>query len=223
MIRILIVSENTDFAASLGESVVPYGFACSAATYREALSQIDEKSPELLVIELDDSNTESPAWEIIRDLKKERSLPVIALTSAKVLINIDSQSDIEDFVTAPYDSVELALRAKRILNRGSGSQSGELIKSGSLVIDPVSCEVAVDGRIIELTFKEYEMLKLLAGSPGRVYTRQDLLNKVWGYNYFGGDRTVDVHIRRLRSKIEDAHHTFVETVRNIGYKFTKEV
>jgi two-component system alkaline phosphatase synthesis response regulator PhoP len=222
MIRILIVSENTDFGSSLSESVVPHGFACSVASYQEAMSQAAEKSPELLVIELTDSNSDSPAWEIISELKKEKSLPVIAMAPAKVLIDIDSQLDVDDFITAPYDTLELALRAKRLLNRGSGSESSELIRSGSLVIDPVSCEVAMDGKIIDLTFKEYEMLKLLAGSPGRVYTRQDLLNKVWGYDYFGGDRTVDVHIRRLRSKIEDAHHTFVETVRNIGYRFTKE-
>lgn len=222
MIRILIVSENTDFGSSLSESVVPHGFACSVTSYQEAMSQAAEKSPELLVIELTDSNSDSPAWEIISELKKEKSLPVIAMAPAKVLIDIDSQLDVDDFITAPYDAVELALRAKRLLNRGSRSESSELIRSGSLVIDPVSCEVAMDGKVIDLTFKEYEMLKLLAGSPGRVYTRQDLLNKVWGYDYFGGDRTVDVHIRRLRSKIEDAHHTFVETVRNIGYRFTKE-
>ena len=73
--------------------------------------------------------------------------------------------------------------------------------------------------MIELTFKEYELLKFLASHQGRVYTREALLNKVWGYDYYGGDRTVDVHIRRLRSKIEDAKHTFIETVRNIGYRF----
>jgi DNA-binding response OmpR family regulator len=84
-----------------------------------------------------------------------------------------------------------------------------------------TCEVTVNGSIVELTFKEYELLKLMASNPGRVYTREVLLNKIWGYDYFGGDRTVDVHIRRLRSKIEDSGHSYIETVRNIGYKFIK--
>ena len=75
------------------------------------------------------------------------------------------------------------------------------------------------GRLLALTFKEYELLKLLATNKGKVFTRESLLNEVWGYDYYGGDRTVDVHIRRLRSKIEDPTHTFIETVRNIGYKF----
>ena len=79
----------------------------------------------------------------------------------------------------------------------------------------------MENRVIELTFKEYELLLYLAGNKGRVFTRESLLNKVWGYDLFGGDRTVDVHIRRLRSKIEDPEHTFIETVRNIGYRFKK--
>jgi two-component system alkaline phosphatase synthesis response regulator PhoP len=75
---------------------------------------------------------------------------------------------------------------------------------------------------VELTFKEYELIKLLASHPGRVYTREAILNKVWSMDYYGGDRTVDVHVRRLRSKIEDATHTFIDTVRNIGYRFKPE-
>ena len=81
----------------------------------------------------------------------------------------------------------------------------------------------MDNRIIDLTFKEYELLKLMATNRGRVFTRDNLLDKIWGYDYFGGDRTVDVHIRRLRSKIEDANHSYIETVRNIGYKFIKDL
>jgi two-component system alkaline phosphatase synthesis response regulator PhoP len=74
---------------------------------------------------------------------------------------------------------------------------------------------------LELTFREYELLRFLVEHPGRVFSRDELLNAVWGYDYFGGDRTVDVHVRRLRSKIEDATHTYIETVRNIGYRFVK--
>jgi len=85
-----------------------------------------------------------------------------------------------------------------------------------------NCEVTVDGRLVTLTFKEYELLRFLASNRGRVFTRDVLLNEVWGYDYYGGDRTVDVHIRRLRSKIEDSTHIFIETVRNIGYRFRKQ-
>ena len=87
------------------------------------------------------------------------------------------------------------------------------------MIDLARCEVSVNDEPVLLTFKEYELLKFLASNKDRVFTRESLLNKVWGYDYYGGDRTVDVHIRRLRSKIEDSTHTFIETVRNVGYKF----
>ena len=81
----------------------------------------------------------------------------------------------------------------------------------------------MDDKLIPLTYKEYGLLRLLVGSPGRVFERDTILNKVWGYDYFGGDRTVDVHIRRLRSKIEDHRHTFIDTIRNMGYRFKKDL
>lgn len=91
------------------------------------------------------------------------------------------------------------------------------------MIDPAQCEVTLEGEVVELTFKEYELLRFLASNRGRVFTREALLNWVWGYDYYGGERTVDVHVRRLRSKIEDSKHVFIETVRNIGYRFKKDV
>ncbi len=130
---------------------------------------------------------------------------------------------IDDFVVMPWDATELAARAKRILWRISNIDNRECIKCGDLVIDLARCEVCLNGQHIPLTFKEYELLRFLASNKDRVFTREALLNKVWGYEYYGGDRTVDVHIRRLRSKIEDSTHTFIETVRNIGYKFKGNV
>ena len=114
------------------------------------------------------------------------------------------------------------IRINRVLRKTVKNESSEQIKCDGLTIDLATCEVTVNGKIVELTFKEYEMLKLLASNKGRVYTREALLDKIWGYDYYGGDRTVDVHVRRLRSKIEDASHTYIETVRNIGYRFIKD-
>ena len=114
------------------------------------------------------------------------------------------------------------MRINQLLRKARGMKDSELIKCDGLVIDLAKCEVTVDGRVVGLTFKEYELLRFLASNRGRVYTREALLDKIWGYDYYGGDRTVDVHIRRLRSKIEDSKHTFIETVRNIGYRFKKD-
>jgi two-component system alkaline phosphatase synthesis response regulator PhoP len=169
----------------------------------------------------------SPATLGIRGLtqriKQEKRLPVIALLSKAALGNLDSTLGIDDFVLEPWEATEVAVRAKRVLWRTNNIDSRELIKCGDLVIDLGKCEVSLDGRLVALTFKEYELLRFLASNKGRVFTREALLNKLWGYDYYGGDRTVDVHIRRLRSKIEDPTHTFIETVRNMGYRFKKEI
>jgi two-component system alkaline phosphatase synthesis response regulator PhoP len=119
----------------------------------------------------------------------------------------------------PWRLGELWLRIARLLDRRGPAPAVPLISAGDLVIDPERYDVYVANKAVLLTFKEYELLKLLASNPGRVYSREALLEQVWGYQYFGGTRTVDVHVRRLRSKIEDATHTFIDTVWNVGYRF----
>jgi two-component system, OmpR family, alkaline phosphatase synthesis response regulator PhoP len=164
----------------------------------------------------------SALLSLTRSIKEEASLPVIALLSREALNKFDMSPLFDDFIVEPWDATELATRAKRILGKKKVNSS-ELMECGDLTIDSAKCEVSVAGRLVTLTFKEFELLRFLANNPGRVFSREALLNEVWGYDYYGGDRTVDVHIRRLRSKLEDPTHTFIETVRNIGYKFKENV
>ena len=146
-------------------------------------------------------------------------LPVIALVSKGHLADIDVTLNIDDFVVVPASSEELVARANRVLSRNRSSGDDDVIQVGALAINPTSYEVTLEGVRIDLRFKEYELLRLLATNPGRVYTREALLSQIWGYDYFGGTRTVDVHVRRLRSKIEGADHSFIETIWNVGYRF----
>ncbi|MCE2465414.1 MAG: response regulator transcription factor [Dehalococcoidia bacterium] len=125
----------------------------------------------------------------------------------------------DDFIVHPYNPQELVKRIDRVLARSREPESNEVVKTGDLVIDIGKYEISLGGRRVILTYKEYQLLVLLATNPGRVYTRDELLQQVWGYDYFGGTRTVDVHIRRLRSKIESANHSFIETIWNVGYRF----
>ena len=125
----------------------------------------------------------------------------------------------DDVIVCPWRPGELALRVQRLLDAAMPAPAPGVIRAGDLVIDTNRYDVFLAGRPVLLTFKEYELLKLLASNPGRVYRRDMLLEQVWGYAYFGGTRTVDVHVRRLRSKIEDAQHTFIDTVWNVGYRF----
>ena len=216
MTSIFIIANESQIVKRLHSELARKGFACSIASDGEGLvRQVVEQAPDLVLVEMDSHSVDSRR-ELCQRIKRERHLPIIALVSKERLDGLDHDLNIDDFVITPCEVTELALRAKRLLHR---TNSGELIKCGDLVINLAKCEVSVGGRLIALTFREYELLKFLASNRGRVFTREALLNKVWGYDYYGGDRTVDVHIRRLRSKIEDSSHTFIETVRNIGYRF----
>jgi DNA-binding response OmpR family regulator len=160
--------------------------------------------------------------EFIRRMKTEKNMPSLALVPADMLDKIENLADFDDFLASPFDSRELVLRIRRLLAGSGKAETLPPIQCEGLVLDTTTCDVTVDGRKVELTFKEYELLKLLASHRGRVFTRQELLDKIWGYDYYGGDRTVDVHVRRLRSKIEFSDCVYIETVRNIGYRFAKE-
>ena len=147
----------------------------------------------------------------------EAGIPVIALVPRARIADLDSSLPLTDLIFSPPDPDELVVRARFALRQEQENNSvdkGEFIRVGDLVINTSSYEVTLGGERIGLRFKEYELLRLLAQNPGRVFTRDALLNQVWGYEYFGGTRTVDVHIRRLRSKIEDSDHSYVETIWN---------
>ena len=150
---------------------------------------------------------------------KEVQLPVLAVVSQEYRSLLDPTLPVEDFIFSPLGDAELRIRVRHILWKTGSWDSGQVVRIGDLLIDQERYEISVAGRRVILTYKEYQLLCLLATNPGRVYSREALLSRVWGYDYFGGTRTVDVHIRRLRSKVEDATHLFIETVRNVGYRF----
>jgi len=208
--------------AELSSELIRDGFACSIASHDEVAELVPRQSPDLLLVEMNGHLPDTGLLEFIQQMKRKSTLPIIALVAREKADGINGHLDFDDFLFSPYNDKELVLRIKRLLHRAQGVDDSELIKCDGLVIDLAKCEVTVDGRVIGLTFKEYELLRFLASNRGRVYTRDALLNKIWGYDYYGGDRTVDVHVRRLRSKIEDSKHAFIETVRNVGYRFRKD-
>jgi two-component system alkaline phosphatase synthesis response regulator PhoP len=222
MACVLIITRDNETKSTLRESLARYGLKSSFTSCNNGIREaIVTMKPDILLFEVDVDQPGAGTAELIERVKKRENLPVIALIPAELLDRVNLDTDTDDFLAGPYNIRELIIRINRLLRKKAGEEDSEQIKSQGLTIDLATCEVTVNGKIVELTFKEYELLKLLAGNPGRVYTREVLLDKIWGYDYFGGDRTVDVHIRRLRSKIEDAGHTYIETVRNIGYRFIK--
>ena len=225
MPNLLIMAQESKELTGLSSRLIQSGFVCSTIHPGNGfMKEITVCRPNLVIVEIDGYSDTAEIKEVVQSMRQEIHTPVMALVHGEMLDSIDGHLDVvDDFLASPYDDRELVLRIKRLLNhRAEGAASTELIKCDGLFIDLAKCEVTVGSKAVELTFKEYELLRFLASNRGRVYTRENLLNKVWGYDYYGGDRTVDVHVRRLRSKIEDSKHTFIETVRNIGYRFVKE-
>ena len=147
------------------------------------------------------------------------ALPVLVILPAFDTRDLDVSLGNIDFYFPPFHAEEFAVRIGLLVARAGGNDSDNVVQQGEIRIDQERYEVTVSGRKVDLTFKEYELLRVLASNPGHVYSREALLQTVWAYDYYGGTRTVDVHIRRLRSKINDVEHRFIETVWNVGYRF----
>ncbi|MFO7252593.1 MAG: response regulator transcription factor, partial [Actinomycetes bacterium] len=146
--------------------------------------------------------------------------PLIAIVTEGGLAAVTAEWGIDDVIldTAGPAEVEARLRlAIGKLSMAANQDTPDEIRSGDLVIDEATYTARLRGRVLDLTFKEFELLKYLAQHPGRVFTRAQLLQEVWGYDYFGGTRTVDVHVRRLRAKLGAEHESLIGTVRNVGY------
>ncbi|MDD4635956.1 MAG: response regulator transcription factor [Dehalococcoidales bacterium] len=219
MAKILIVSDKTE-AGELSRFLNGRGLSSHVLPGDEDILQgVSDNGGSLVLILLSNYTL---ANNIARIIKQEKRLPVLMLLQPDKIGQAILPMEADDFVLYPGQEDELCLRIERLLPGNGTKMAEECIRCGDLVIDLASCEVSLKGEVLDLTFREYELLKFLALNRGRTFTREALLNRVWGYDYFGGDRTVDVHIRRLRTKTGDLDNPYIETVRNIGYRFRKK-
>jgi len=214
---ILIVGEKTDELKKLKSILLEAQHKINFLDPSEAKEETVYKfKPDIALFDFNKANFN--LYLRLKKILKEIESPLIILCLRESLNEFNlTQSD--DFLLKPLIKEEVLSRLKLALWRMNKADNENIIKKGDLVIDCSKYEVKIDDKQVDLTYKEYELLKFLATNPGRVYSRDALLNKIWGYDYYGGTRTVDVHIRRLRGKIEDNKHAFIDTVRNVGYKF----
>jgi DNA-binding response OmpR family regulator len=205
------------------ETLAPYAEALERDGFFPTLVPPGADSPEgafdLAIIDLASAAEDKTARSLIDHQGAGESLPVIVVADAEQIAAFEPIREVDDYVRARSAPDDLIVRVRRVLWKKHRVDSRNVLKTGDLVMDLSNYTVQVSGRSVELTYKEYELLRFLATNRDRVFSRETLLNKVWGYDFYGGARTVDVHVRRLRSKIEDRHHTFIETVRNVGYRF----
>jgi two-component system alkaline phosphatase synthesis response regulator PhoP len=216
---VFLVTRHPDVARLAGQ-LERVSFAASAIP-PERLA-LDDTGPTADVMVLDFRDIPAPAFTLLSATLAETSTVVIALVAAEQFERITVDLAADDFAVLPVTAEELARRIERSLWRRHGIDTENFVRCGALTVDLSNYRVTVDAQPVVLTFKEYELLRFLAMNAGRVFTREQLLNRVWGYDYYGGARTVDVHIRRIRSKVEIYGHSFIETVRNVGYRLVPD-
>ena len=221
MYRVLFVTDDWTGKKPLKSALLERGFAAapvpSADVFQESFAP---GNVDVIVVDLE-RNAMGGA-KLCHALKRERTLkdvPLVLLVPEDQLGRLDFGWGIEDYLTLPVTGRRLAERLNFLVWKLHRVAPANGFSHGGLVIDFERYEVHIDGEPVDLTYKEFELLKFLVLHPGKPFTREALLDKVWGYDYYGGTRTVDVHVRRLRAKIELGGATYIDTVRNVGYKF----
>jgi DNA-binding response OmpR family regulator len=211
----LLLVEATEELQPLAEALARAGFRVGAASPAEAAALLSRGERRFDALLLNLTGGLAGAAELLRAPARPAA---IALVRPAQLADLPADLPVDDFAVFPCPPEELAARVRRALARRSEGDDAQVLRCGDVTIDQASYKVYVGSRAVDLTYKEYELLRFLAQNPDKVCTRETLLNRVWGYDFYGGARTVDVHIRRLRSKIEDPAHALIETVRNVGYR-----
>lgn len=221
--KILVVDDEPAIVELIAFNLRKAGFeTLTAASGEEALRQVEAVKPDLVLLDLMLPHTDG--FTVCRQIRSRGTTPIIMLTAkdaeADKVWGLESGAD--DYITKPFSPRELVARVRAVLRRTTAEAEEEaVLVSGELTVDPARRLVHCSGSQIDLTPKEFDLLRLLMTSQGRVLTRDQLLQTVWGYEYAGGTRTVDVHIRRLRQKIEDdsGESAYIQTLHGVGYRW----
>lgn len=224
MVRILIVEDESSFSEALEFLLSKEGFSIvSAANGSEAITKFDQGGIDLVLLDL--MIPEISGTEVCRQIRAKSKVPIIMLTAKDSEVDkvVGLELGADDYVTKPYSTRELVARIRAVLRRNSSESAiGDI---GIMTVGPVRMDtdrhqVTVNGVNISLPLKEFELLEFLMRNSGRVLTRVQLIDRVWGSDYVGDTKTLDVHIKRLRAKIEvdPANPIFIQTVRGLGYK-----
>ncbi|MDX6744997.1 response regulator transcription factor [Actinocorallia sp. A-T 12471] len=224
MTRVLVVEDEESFSDALSYMLRKEGFEVAvAATGPDALEAFDRNGADLVLLDL--MLPGLPGTEVCRELRSRSSVPVIMLTAKDSEVDkvVGLELGADDYVTKPFSSRELVARIRAVLRRQGDVEEivPAALEAGPVRMDVERHIVSVEGEVVQLPLKEFELLEVLLRNAGRVLTRMQLIDRVWGADYVGDTKTLDVHVKRLRAKIEPAPSTprYIVTVRGLGYKF----
>ncbi|MGI6279706.1 MAG: response regulator transcription factor [Acutalibacteraceae bacterium] len=222
--KILIVDDDENICELLRLYLEKDGFETIVTNNgKQAIEYAGKHSPDLILLDI--MMPELDGWQVCREIRKTSEVPIIMLTAKGETFDkiLGLELGADDYVTKPFDTKEVIARIKAVLRRSNDieKQNGvKEVKYDNLRINLTNYELEVDGKIIDTPPKELELIYHLASNPNRVYTRDQLLDEVWGFDYYGDSRTVDVHVKRLREKLEDVSDKWsLKTVWGVGYKF----
>ena len=226
---VLVVEDEPSYVEALSIGLAKEGFRVEVATDgAEALRRFDEVNPDVVL--LDVMLPHVSGVDVCRQLRKYSQVPIIMVTAKAAEIDtvVGLEVGADDYVTKPYRMRELVARMRAVMRRRGGpaaeeEAAGSQLVVGDVSLDPVEHRVTVGGVEVQLPLKEFELLHLLLANAGRVLTRDLLIERVWGADYYGDTKTLDVHVKRLRGKVEPdpANPTRLVTIRGLGYKFER--
>lgn len=222
--KVLIVDDDANIVELIRINFESEGFdTVTASNGREAVDKFRAENPSIIIMDV--MMPEMDGWEACREIRKTGNTPIIMLTAKGETFDkvLGLELGADDYMVKPFETKELTARVKAVLRRTESSDasgSDKPLEYMNLSINILNYELKVNGKIVELPPKELELLYFLASNPNRVFSREQLLEKVWGFDYYGDSRTVDVHIKRLREKLEGIEGNWqLKTVWGIGYKF----
>ena len=222
-VKVLIVDDDTNICELLRLYLEKEGYSTVIANDgEEAVEAFKNKSPDIIL--LDVMLPKLDGWQVCREIRKTSQVPIIMLTAKGETFDkvFGLELGADDYVTKPFESKEVVARIKAVMRRGvkTPENTDKVVKYDKLVINLTNYELWVDGKQIDTPPKELELIYHLASNPNRVFTRDQLLDEVWSFDYYGDSRTVDVHVKRLREKLEGVSDKWsLKTVWGVGYKF----
>lgn len=220
-LKILVVDDESRMRKLIRDFLVKNEYEVLEAEDGEKAVDLFLSVKDIALIILDVMMPKMDGWEVCREIRKNSKVPIIMLTAKS------SESDelkgfelgIDEYISKPFSPKILVARVEAVLRRSNAAASEEVLRAGCIEIDKAAHQVKIDGKVVELSYKEFELLSYFAENQGIALSREKILNNVWNYDYFGDARTIDTHVKKLRSKLGEKGSEYIKTIWGMGYKF----